>query len=180
VRRNTHEISRAGATQAYGFDLLPRRDSHPMDPWVPKGITQFLVAIDNSGAANGGSFSACEGRLSGGRRGEPVIDSREMSRRWWVCAVPLLCACVSTTSVVRSRFAVEQGCPEDRVVVDEQGGTLYRARGCEKETIYACGAVAAFRGGAQCVQEGLPNPPGYREPDRAVLPPPDPRLPPPP
>ena len=48
------------------------------------------------------------------------------------------------------RFAVEQGCPEDRVVVDERGGTLYRARGCEKETIYACGAVASFRGGA-CV-----------------------------
>jgi hypothetical protein len=92
----------------------------------------------------------------------------------------LLCSCTSTTSVVRSRFATEQGCPEEHVVVDEPGGSLYRARGCEKETTYACSSVAAFKGGVQCVEEGLPNPPGYREPDRQPLPPPDPRVPPPP
>jgi hypothetical protein len=88
----------------------------------------------------------------------------------------LLGACVSTTSVVRSRFATEQGCPEDQVAVDEEGGTQYRARGCGKETTYVCGAVAGFKGGVQCVQEGLASPPGVREPDRPVLPPPDPRV----
>ena len=94
-----------------------------------------------------------------------------------VAIAVLLGACVSTKNVVRSRFATEQDCPEDRVVVDEEGGTQYRARGCDKETTYVCGAVAGFRGGVQCVQENLPNPPGYRERDRPVLPPPDPRVP---
>ena len=88
----------------------------------------------------------------------------------------LLGACVSTTSVVRSRFATEQDCPEDQVTVDEEGGTQYRARGCSKETTYVCGSVAGFKGGVQCVQEGLASPPGVREPDRPVLPPPDPRV----
>jgi hypothetical protein len=98
----------------------------------------------------------------------------------WMGIAPLLCACVSTQSVVRSRFAEEQGCPEAQVAVDEEGGTQYRARGCDKETTYVCGAVAtAFKGGVQCVQEGLSNPPGYREPDRPILPPPDPKIPPP-
>jgi hypothetical protein len=88
----------------------------------------------------------------------------------------LLGACVSTTSVVRSRFATEQGCPEDQVTVDEEGGTQYRARGCNKETTYVCGSVAGLQGGVQCVQEGLASPPGVREPDRPALPPPDPRV----
>jgi hypothetical protein len=88
----------------------------------------------------------------------------------------LLASCVSTTSVVRSRFAVERGCSEDQVVVDEEGGAQYRARGCEKEATYVCSAVAGFRGGVQCVEEGLPNPPGYHERDRPVLPPPDPKV----
>jgi hypothetical protein len=61
-------------------------------------------------------------------------------------------------------------------VVDAQGGSLYRARGCEKETTYACGSVASFNGGGQCVQEGLSSPPGYREPEHPTLPPPDPRI----
>ena len=91
----------------------------------------------------------------------------------------ILCSCTSTTSVVRTRFAAEQDCPEDRIAVDEQGGTLYRARGCDKEATYACSSVAAFKGGLQCVQEGSPSPPGYREPDRPPLPPPDPKIAPP-
>ena len=56
------------------------------------------------------------------------------------------------------------------------GGTRYRAHGCAKETTYVCGAVAAFKGGVQCVEEGLPSPSGYRDPDRSSLPPPDPRM----
>ena len=52
------------------------------------------------------------------------------------------------------------------MVVDEAGGTQDRARGCDKETTYVCGSVAAFKGGVQCAQEGLGNPPGYRENDR--------------
>ncbi len=101
-----------------------------------------------------------------------------MDRLSWIAIALLPCACVSTSSVVRSRFAADQGCPEDQVVVDEEGGTEYRARGCEKQTTYVCGAVAAFKGGVQCVEEGLPNPPRYRERDRPVLPPPDARIPP--
>jgi hypothetical protein len=85
-------------------------------------------------------------------------------------------ACVSTTSTVRSRFATERGCPGDQVTVTAEGGTQYRARGCDKETVYVCGSVASFKGGAQCVEQGLPNPPGYREPEHPVLPPPDPRI----
>jgi hypothetical protein len=93
-----------------------------------------------------------------------------------LAALAALAACVSTASVIRSRFATEQKCPEDEVAVDESGGTQYRARGCDKETTYVCGAVAAFKGGVQCVQQGLPSPPGYREHDHPVLPPPDPRI----
>jgi hypothetical protein len=99
-------------------------------------------------------------------------------RRFFLAATALLLAsCVSTTSVVRSRFAKEQGCPENQVVVDEARGSLYRARGCDAETTYACSGVAGIRGGVECVQEWLPNPPAYREPARPVLLPPDPRIP---
>jgi len=90
---------------------------------------------------------------------------------------PLLCACVSTTSVVRTRFANEQSCPEDQVAVDDDGATHYRARGCEKETSYVCSAPAAASGGnIQCVEQGASSPPSYREPDRPIVPPPDPRI----
>jgi hypothetical protein len=80
---------------------------------------------------------------------------------------------------VQSRFAAEQNCPEDQVTVDQIGGEQYLAHGCDKETTYVCGAVAAFRGGVQCVQQGLAGPPGSREGERPALPPPDPRIPPP-
>ena len=94
----------------------------------------------------------------------------------WTGIGLLLCGCVSATSVIRSRFATEQSCPEDQVVVEEGDSTHYRARGCDKETTYVCSAMAAFKGGVQCVQQGLPSPPGYREPERPVFPPPDPRI----
>jgi hypothetical protein len=89
----------------------------------------------------------------------------------------LLASCVSTTSVVRSRFARDQGCPEDQVTVDEASATEYRARGCEKETTFVCSAPSAFRGGVQCVEQGLPAPPGYREAEHPVMAAPDPRVP---
>jgi hypothetical protein len=92
----------------------------------------------------------------------------------------LLLGCVSTTSVVRTRFAKEQSCAEADVTVDQASATEYRARGCSAETTYVCSAAAAFKGGVQCVQQGAPSPPGYREPERPVLPPPDPRVLPPP
>ncbi len=98
--------------------------------------------------------------------------------RGWLGLALLLEACVSTTSVVKSRFAAEQGCTEDRVVVDEEGSAQYRATGCDKEATYVCtNTGAAFKGGTQCVQEGAPSPPGYRERDRPTVPPPDPRIP---
>ena len=63
------------------------------------------------------------------------------------------------------------------MVVDQEGATQYRARGCAKETAYVCSSMAVMKGGVECVEEGLPNPRGYREPDRPVVPPPDPRIP---
>ncbi len=86
-------------------------------------------------------------------------------------------ACVTTTSVVRDRFATEHRCPAAEVAVAEDSATRYRARGCEHEAAYVCSAGAAFRGGVQCVEEGIANPPSYREPDRSTMPPPDPRVP---
>jgi hypothetical protein len=105
------------------------------------------------------------------------MSSSGMGRLGCVGVAALLSSCVTTTDVVRSRFAKEQSCPEDRVQVDEAGGAQYRARGCDKETVYVCTSVAAFKGGAQCVQQGLPNPPDYRERERPVLLPPDPAIP---
>ena len=99
-----------------------------------------------------------------------------MNRASWIGVSLLLSSCVSTTSVIRTRFSNEQTCPEDRVLVDEEGPTRYRARGCEKEAAYVCSSAAAFKGGVQCVQEGLPNPPAYREPEHPAQPPPDPRI----
>ena len=107
-----------------------------------------------------------------------MIHSRPMRSPSWLGTALVLCSCTSTTSAVRTRFATEQGCPEDRVVVDEEGGYLYRARGCDKETTYVCGSVAGFKTGAQCAEEGLPSTGGDRERDRPPLPPPDPRIPP--
>jgi hypothetical protein len=86
-------------------------------------------------------------------------------------AASLLCECVSTKTVVRTRFAAEARCPDDAVTVEE-GATQYRARGCGRETTYVCGSTAGFRGGVQCAQEGLQPPPGYREPERPL----DPRV----
>ena len=90
-----------------------------------------------------------------------------------------LCGCVSTTGVVRNRFATEQRCPSSEVTVDQESGTRYRARGCEKETLYVCTAPATIRGGDGCVEEGLPSPGWYREPEHPAMAPPDPRLQPP-
>jgi len=92
----------------------------------------------------------------------------------WMVSVTLS-ACVSTTSVVRSRFSVEQHCPEDVVTVSDQG-LQYTARGCNAETTYVCSAAAAARGGVQCVEEGIPSAPAYRDREHPVLPPPDPRV----
>jgi hypothetical protein len=97
-------------------------------------------------------------------------------RRVTPLAAALLTSCVSTTSVVRTRFAKEQSCPEEEVTITLEGGSLYRARGCDKETTYACGSVAGFQGGVQCVEEGFPSPRAPRDPDRPVMPPPDPGI----
>ncbi len=103
-----------------------------------------------------------------------------MGRLEWFGAAALgslLSSCLSTTDVVRSRFATEQSCPKDQVRVDEEGGTQYRARGCDKEAVYVCDKVAAFKGGVECVQEGLRNPPGYEEREKPPSPTPDPAVP---
>jgi hypothetical protein len=97
---------------------------------------------------------------------------------WAVVLTILLGGCVSTKTVVQNRFSTERGCLKDRVRVDDPEGTLYRVRGCDEETTYVCGAVAALKGGVECVERGLPNPPAYQERARPVMPPPDPNIPP--
>ena len=91
----------------------------------------------------------------------------------------VLGGCVTTRSVVRDRFAKEHGCPEEKVTVDEPAGARYGVRGCDEEATYVCtNTLIAFKGGAQCIEQGLPNPPDYRARESQALPPPDPRIPP--
>jgi hypothetical protein len=84
---------------------------------------------------------------------------------------------VSTTSFVQGRFAKEQSCPKDQVTVDEPLYQRYRAHGCGKETTYVCNSTGGFRGGIDCVEEGLQNPPAYRDREHPNIAPPDPNIP---
>ncbi len=85
---------------------------------------------------------------------------------------------MSTKSVVQDRFAKEHGCPAQNVTVEEPAGARYGVHGCDTEATYVCShTLAAFRGGVQCVEQGLPSPPGSSEGNKAVPPPLDPRIP---
>jgi hypothetical protein len=98
-------------------------------------------------------------------------------KRLWLLAIAILLGgCVSTTSVVQERFAKEHGCPKESVVVGELEGTRYGVRGCDKEAICVCSnTLGAFKGGVQCVEQGLPTP-AYRERDNPAPPGPDPGI----
>jgi hypothetical protein len=97
-------------------------------------------------------------------------------RSAWYAVALLLPGCVTAESVVRTKFARDQHCTVDAVIVEPYGGTQYLARGCDRETRYACGTPAGLRG-LDCMEEGIGNPPGYHEPEHPVNPPPDPRMP---
>jgi hypothetical protein len=65
-------------------------------------------------------------------------------------------ACSTTSSRLKARFATEQGCPVDQVGVEDEGGTVYRASGCGKDTEYVCEAFAGMGDSSQrCAERGL-------------------------
>ncbi|HTA90414.1 MAG TPA: hypothetical protein VK745_12580 [Polyangiaceae bacterium] len=64
--------------------------------------------------------------------------------------------CSTTSSRLKARFATEQGCPVDQVGVEDEGGTVYRASGCGKDTEYVCESFAGMGDSSQrCVERGL-------------------------
>ncbi len=106
-----------------------------------------------------------------------MLASSAVRRLAWISVALFgLASCVTTTSVVRSRFAKEQSCPVDRVTVDGPFAQRYRAHGCDREATYVCTSTGGFKGGGECVEEGLPNPPGYRDREHPNIAPPDPNV----
>lgn len=80
-----------------------------------------------------------------------------------IVACLALCACSTTTSRLKTRFANEHGCSPDLVRVDELGGTVYRASGCGETAEYVCGTFAGAADPARsCHERGAPRraPPG--------------------
>jgi hypothetical protein len=71
-------------------------------------------------------------------------------------AAPLLAACgASQQSVVATRAMHEFSCPKDQVVVEELGGSSYRARGCGQTATFTClGGNAGNPFDAMCTREG--------------------------
>ena len=68
----------------------------------------------------------------------------------------LLAGCgASQQSVVATRAMHEFSCPKDQVVVDELGGSSYRARGCGQTATFTCmGGNAGNPYDAMCTKEG--------------------------
>jgi hypothetical protein len=86
--------------------------------------------------------------------------------------------CHSTTSSIRSRFATEKGCPESLVGVTMSSGTLYEASGCGQSAAYVCENVTmSVSDVRRCAEEDVRPPRRPADRERAVLQPPDPRLP---
>lgn len=85
--------------------------------------------------------------------------------------------CHSTVSSLRTRFATENGCPEAQVQVSAAGATEYSANGCGQSTTYVCAHATMSRTDVRrcAIEDARParSPP---ERERAVLPPPDPRV----
>jgi hypothetical protein len=85
-----------------------------------------------------------------------------------------IAACSTTASRLKARFAKEQTCPESRVAVSEQGGSVYRASGCDRSTEYVCGGFAGLgdpsrgcfeRGSNPHEPSGSPPPQNTSRPD---------------
>jgi hypothetical protein len=85
-----------------------------------------------------------------------------------LCSIP---ACASTASKLQARFAREQACPADLVRVSDEGGQVYRARGCDRSTEYICESFAGMGDPSKgCRERGLSphepsgNPPPQPQP----------------
>jgi hypothetical protein len=68
----------------------------------------------------------------------------------------LMAGCgASQQSVVATRAMHEFSCPKDQVVVEELGGSSYRAHGCGQEATFTCmGGNVGNPYGAMCTKEG--------------------------
>ena len=69
-------------------------------------------------------------------------------------------ACTSAASMVRARYAKEQGCSESMVRVDDRGAHTYAASGCGEEVRYVCSTFAGAdaSGRSACTrQDGTPS-----------------------
>ena len=88
----------------------------------------------------------------------------------WVALVAVMgCAgCSTTSSRLKARFAREQGCAVDQVAVVDEGGTVYRASGCGKDTEYICPTFAGMGDSSRaCSERGLnPHAPMGEPPPR--------------
>jgi hypothetical protein len=61
----------------------------------------------------------------------------------------------SQQSVVATRAMHEFSCPKDQVVVEELGGSSYRAHGCGQTATFTCmGGNVGNPFGAMCTKEG--------------------------
>lgn len=60
-------------------------------------------------------------------------------------------ACVTMPGVARTRASNDLRCPEDQIVVQNIGGSSYRATGCGQEATYNC--VQSSENTLACVRE---------------------------
>jgi hypothetical protein len=79
---------------------------------------------------------------------------------------PSMTGCgASQQSVVATRATHEFSCPKDQVVVEELGGSSYRAHGCGQVATFTCmGGNAVNPFDAMCTKEGATRTAGHVTP----------------
>lgn len=60
-------------------------------------------------------------------------------------------ACVTMQGVAQTRAANDLRCPEDKIVVENIGGSSFRATGCGQEATYNC--IQSSQNSLACVRE---------------------------
>jgi hypothetical protein len=105
-----------------------------------------------------------------------AVKMKERPRAVLLALLVLACCtvgCSTTSSRLRARFAREQGCAIDQVGVVDEGGTVYRASGCGKDTEYVCPSFAGMGDSSRsCSERGLNahEPPGNPPPQNTSRP----------
>ncbi len=71
-------------------------------------------------------------------------------------AIPVLAlaslGCATMEDTVQTRASNDLKCPEERITVNNIGGTSYRATGCRQEATYNC-TQSTLQGAVTCVRE---------------------------